>query len=46
VGRTPSSAPDPPVRLFVRDKADWGVGCGPGGPPHIDPLVSNFFHLN
>jgi hypothetical protein len=35
VGRTPSSASDPPVRLFPRfEQADQGVGCGPGGPPH------------
>ena len=39
VGRTPSSAPDPRVRL--RNKADEGVGRGPGGPPHN----ANFFSL-
>ena len=35
MGRTPSSAPDPLVRLFgSTKKADEGVGRGPGGPPH------------
>jgi len=33
VGRTPPSAPDPLVRLFVQ-QADRGVGRGPGDPPH------------
>jgi hypothetical protein len=35
VGRTPSSAPDPLVRLFrFPKKADEGVGRGSGDPPH------------
>jgi hypothetical protein len=39
VRRTPSSAPDPLVRLVVLlggrgELADEGVGRGPGGPPH------------
>jgi hypothetical protein len=35
VGRTPWSAPDPLVRLFLRsEQEDQGVGRGPGGPPH------------
>jgi hypothetical protein len=35
MGRTPPSAPDPLVRLFLMSgQADQGVGRGPGGPPH------------
>ena len=42
VGRTPWSARDPLVALFANEgsvtqragQADWGVGRGPGGPPH------------
>jgi acetyl esterase/lipase len=35
VGRTPESAPDPLVRLFLcPNKADQGVVRRPGGPPH------------
>jgi hypothetical protein len=35
VGRTPSSAPDPPgPALAASEQADQGVGRGPGGPPH------------
>ena len=35
VGQTPSSAPDPLVRLwvFVDAQADEGVGRGPGARP-------------
>jgi len=36
LGRTPSSAPDPPVRLLSSQRqADEGVGRRPGGPPHF-----------
>ena len=37
VGQTPSSAPDPRVRLAstINTKADEGVGRRPGGLPHI-----------
>ncbi len=36
VGRTPSSAPDPLVRLFDHNpKADGGVGRGPGVRPTL-----------
>ena len=39
MGRTPSSAPDPLVRLSCQaKKADEGVGRGPGGPPHSSCL--------
>jgi hypothetical protein len=45
VGRVPSSAPDPMVRLSRRmpdfplaQEADGGVGRGPGGPPHHTSL--------
>jgi hypothetical protein len=34
VGRTPWSARVPLDPLFTRP-ADQGVGCGPGGPPHL-----------
>ena len=37
VGRTPSAAPDPLVRLLGRPtRRAWGsaAGQGPGGPPH------------
>src|ERR1700722_10099050 len=34
VGRTPRSAPVPLDPLFLQ-QADEGVGCGPGGPPHL-----------
>jgi hypothetical protein len=41
VGRTPWSARVPLDPLFASDisfiydaRADEGVGCGPGGPPH------------
>jgi hypothetical protein len=46
VGRTPSSAPDPLVRLNhqMKPHADEGVGRGPGGPaPHylgVFPVAS------
>jgi methylenetetrahydrofolate--tRNA-(uracil-5-)-methyltransferase len=36
VGRTPSSAPDPPVRLVgCQTQADKGVRRGQGDPPHF-----------
>ncbi len=36
VGRTPRSARVPLDPLFRYDgQADEGVGCGPGGPPHV-----------
>src|ERR1700722_10585174 len=34
VGRTPRSAWVPLDPLFLQ-QADEGVGCGPGGPPHL-----------
>src|ERR1700722_11042229 len=34
VGRTPRSARVPLEPLFLQ-QADEGVGCGPGGPPHL-----------
>jgi stage II sporulation protein D len=34
VGRTPRSARVPLDPLFTEARADGGVGCGPGGPPH------------
>jgi len=41
VGRTPRSARVPLDPLFANEirfihdaRADGGVGCGPGGPPH------------
>jgi hypothetical protein len=47
VGRTPTSALDPLVRLYCwcgftnsrRTEADEGVGRGPGGPPYIEFVV-------
>src|SRR5580704_4137581 len=40
-GRTPTSAPDPQVRLLISTKADVGDGCGPGGPPHCSQLPAS-----
>jgi len=43
---TPSSAPAPLVRLSARNKADEGVGRGPGGPPHNANLLNRYFSDN
>src|SRR6185503_1013681 len=38
VGRTPRPAPDPRSG-FAISEADWGVGRGPGGPPHMSLMM-------